>query len=565
MINFTSLTYKNIMSVGNSPITIDLNKAPTTVIGGQNGSGKSTILLAFAYCFFGKFISGIKLAQAINSINKKNLVVEGEFEKHGDKWKVVRGEKPKKFEIYKNGDLLDQYANARDQQKFLEVILGMDYKLFTQVILLNKERYIPFMEMGASDRRKIVEDILGISIFSEMNEVTKTQISEFKRSQANIEKERDVKKAELNGQQNLISQLQQSIETQSAATTEQIKDKKEKLKFKEEQKESLEKELEGLKTEGWDRVKTQLKDFTKLADDFDRQLKDNKKISKFFEDNDTCPTCDQPITEELRAFKVDDAQEKVSEVEKIVSEMMTEVEKVRSQDEYFSDVEQKANQHKSELSNVTYAINNLKTDIESISSKGSNDVDKKKLEEGITTYNDLEDQLESLNERLRSTLEDIESYEDLRSILKDDGVKALIVKEYNAIINKKINEYLASMDFYINMTIDENFKETFHSMGRDTFTYENLSSGQKTRVNIAITLALLEVGSLKNSVVTNILFLDEILEPIDAEGVKDVMTLFKEKLSSKNIFVITQRYDEFENQFQSAIRFKLNSGFTEIM
>lgn len=565
MIEFQSLEYKNIMAVGNSPIKIDLSRSPTTVIGGQNGSGKSTILLAFAYCFFGKVINGMKLGQAINSINKKKLLVTGTFKKNGDDWTVIRGDKPKRFEIYKNGDMIDQYANVRDQQKFLELILGMDYKLFTQVILLNKERYVPFMEMGAADRRKIIEDILGISIFTEMNEVVKAKITEKKREEANVDRDREVKKTELEGQKNLVAQLQTSIAESSKQSEDELKELQAQLDSANDSILRIEDELRKLSTEGWSKVQKQLREYGKLADQFSSKIDDSKRMVKFFESNSHCPTCGQDIDDDLKHKKQCESETKISEVEATISDMMVELQKVKEQDDDFKERDERANELMAEKSNFIFQKKQLEKEIDRVMNRSKRSSEHDKLQECINHRDGLETELETLSERLRVVIDERVMLEELRILLKDDGVKALIVREYNSVMNKKINDYLASMDFYVNMTIDENFKEKFHSMGRDGFTYENLSSGQKMRVNIAITLALLEVAAMKNSVVTNVLFLDEILEPIDAEGIKDIMNLFKDRLASKNIFVITQRFDEFEDQFQSAIKFKLNGGFTELV
>jgi len=544
---------------------LDLDRSPTTVIGGQNGSGKSTMMTALAYCLFGKFLAGIKLAQAINSVNKKNLLTTCTFESKGEEWKVIRGEKPKKFEIYRNGDLVDQYANARDQQKFLELILGMDFKLFTQVVVINKERYIPFMEMGAGDRRKIVEDILGISIFSVMNDVTKQHIKALQQQEANFDRDRQVKLKELEGQQKLITEVQNNIKASSDDLSQQVTEKQDKKQSLEDLAKSIEANMNAINLDGHTKVKKQIKDFEALADQFTKQVTDAKRTAKFFQENDHCPTCEQSITAELKEKKGTESDEKALEVQVIIGELMGELEEVAAKNKEFEQASELWSQLNQKLQTTQFQISSLESDISHLLSRSASSSDSEKLQSYIDIYDDLETSLETISNDLRAVIEKKDLYEQLRVLLKDDGIKALIVREYNQIMNKKINDYLNSMNFYVNLHIDENFNEKFHSMGREDFTYANLSTGQKTRVNIAITLALLEVASVKNSVVTNILCLDELLEPIDAEGVKDVMNLFKEKLPNKNIFVITQRFAEFEDQFQSAIQFKLNNGFTEMV
>ncbi len=564
MIKFTSVEYKNIQSVGNHPIKIQLDGSSTTVIGGQNGTGKSTLMSAIAYALFGKLLSGMKLANSINSVNKKNLLVKVSFTTNGDDWLVVRGEKPKKFEIYRNDELLDQYANARDQQKFLEIILGMDFKLFTQVVILNKERYVPFMEMGAAERRKIVEDILDISIFTEMNDVCKQKIKELQRDEATIDRERDMKNTELQGQQRLVSQITESMKAANEDLQAELDTKKAKLVELIDENDHHHASVENLRSLQDDKIKKQRREFEKLAVEFDQQIKTAKKNAAFFKDNDNCPTCKQGIGDSLKNKMENDANDEIKNINGIVADMMGELEKVVSKEEEYDSRSTEIDSLLSTIRVNDAQMKSLSTDISSLEKRSNNASDKDKLDESVELYHEIENALETLTERSREIIAKREKYEMLRNLLKDDGIKATIVREYNTLINKKINVFLNAMNFYINMKIDENFKETFHAMHKENFSYENLSTGQKARVNLAIWLAFLEVASVKNSVVTNILMLDEILENLDAEGVKDFMALCNDKLSDKNIFVVTQRFDEFQDMFRSSIRFKLNEGFTEI-
>lgn len=565
MINFKSVEYKNYQSVGNHPIKIDLDRSSATIVVGPNGSGKSSFLGALAYGLYGKLLSGMKLSQAINSVNKKALLVKVKFEKHGEDWEVIRGEKPKKFEIYRNDELVDQYANARDQQKFLEIILGMDFKLFTQLAVLNKERYVPFMELGAAERRKVVEDILDINIFSEMNDVCKQHIKDLQREEANIEKEREVTKTKMEGQQKLINEIQDSIASASESVQQDLDEKRQRLYELDEELEQIEASMAAIDTSGHKKVKKQMSEFEKLADDFSRQISNSKKTAKFFEDNDHCPTCEQSIDDELRQKKADESEKETSRIQDIISDMMGELEECSKKNEQFEELANKWSELHTKQNQVSFQRSSIEKDIRNLLDRSESSQDNEKLETNINTYHELEDSLDQSTERYKDTIAKREQYETLRDLLKDDGIKATIVKEYNALMNQKINEYLMSMEFYVNMSIDENFKETFHAMHKEDFSYENLSTGQKCRVNLAILLALMDVASVKNSVVTNILMIDEILEPLDAEGVKHVMNLFKEKLTEKHIFCITQRGEEFNDLFNSRIDFKLNGQFTELV
>lgn len=564
MIRFTRLTYKNFYSIGNHPISIELDRSPTTLIGGENGSGKSAMMSALTYGLFGKMLAGIKIGQAINSINKKNMLITVEFEVRGEEWKVVRGEKPKKFEIYRNDELLDRYANARDQQKFLEVILGMDFKLFTQVVVINKERYVPFMDMGAADRRKIVEDILGISIFSTMNDVTKQKIKSLKQDESNLDRDYAIKQTEIKGQRDLIAQIQKTIDEASSNLQSEIDSKAEQRKDLVDQSAEIESKMEAIDLSGHTKVKQRIREFESLSVDFTKQIKQAEQNLEFYTSNNECPTCSQTIDDELKEDKKQESQQQRDTINKTVTEMLGELEAAQKQNEHFEQLSQQWSDLSQQLQTTTFQISSIDSDIKGLEDKQAKATEDTELDSYIDDYDALEAQLEDIGNQLRQVSNDLEMHERVRELLKDDGIKSLIVQEYNAIINRYVNEYLNAMQFYVNMTIDENFKETFHSMNREGFTYANLSTGQKTRVNIAITLALLEVASIKNSITTNIICLDELLEPIDAVGIKDIMSLFKEKLSSKHVFCITQRFDEFEGQFESAIQFKLEQGFTEI-
>lgn len=564
MPHFTSLEYKNIQSVGNHPIKIQLDRSQNTLIGGPNGSGKSTMLYAFAYGLYGKFPSGTKLADAINSVNKKNLLVTISFTERGEEYTVVRGEKPKKFEIYKNGDPLDQDANARDQQKLLELILGMDYKTFTQIVLLNKERYVPFMEMNAGDRRKIVEDILGISIFSEMNEVTKQRIKENQRLVANTERQIDLKQTELQGQQRLVTQIQDTLTAATKDNEAKIKQLREELAEYESNIDTLNDQLSQLSVDGHEKVKQQKREYEKLALQFDQKINTAKKNSGFFETNDHCPTCGQSIDEELKQQKKHECDQKVDEIQNVVAEMLVELESVVAKNKQFDDIEAERREINNQLNQESYQIKSLKRQINDLAQEKQSTTDTKQLDDAVAKYEEIEGEITDLRKQYEDQAEHGDLLESMRAVLKDDGVKAVIIREYMALMNRKINEYLQAMNFYINMTLDENFKESFGAMHKEKFTMSNLSTGQKMRVNIAIWLALLEVASIKNSVVSNVLLIDEIMEPLDTQGVESVMALFKDKLQDKNIFVVTQRRDEFSPLFYSEILFKQNEGFTEI-
>jgi DNA repair exonuclease SbcCD ATPase subunit len=562
MSNFKTLEYKNIQSVGNHAIKIQLDRSSTTLIGGSNGSGKSTFFYAFTFLLFGKFPSGAKLADVINSVNKKGLEVKGTFTERGDDYMVIRGEKPKKFEIYKNDELIDQTAHSRDYQKLLETIIGMDYKLFTQIVMLNKERYIPFMQMATGDRRKVIEDILDISIFTEMNNIVKAKIKETQQTQANLNRDLQVKNAEMSGQQKLVQQMQESMATQKNSSTQNINEKNQDIDLLKTQIADLQKESDLISIAGHDAIKKQKREFNTISIQFEQKIKTANSDLSFFEKNDHCPTCGQDIEKDLKEQKQHECNEKVNEVQSIIVEMMKELDKVIKQDESFVDLTLAKQTLTDEIKLKTSARQYIERELGKLIEESKNTSNDGELQVSIDLYHSIENEVDVIRGSLNDVLSDASQYEMLRTILKDDGIKSVIIKEYMSLINSKINEYLQAMDFYINMFLDENFKESFGAIHKENFTMNNLSTGQKARVNIAIWLALLEVASIKNSVVSNVIMMDEILENVDAEGVTHVMNLFKDKLADKNIFLVTQRFNEFEDLFRSSIQFKIDQGFT---
>lgn len=563
MIVLKELTYKNIMSVGNHPMKVRLDQANTTVVGGRNGSGKSTIFLSLVYCLYGKVLNGMKIAQVINTINQKNLFTTVEFERNGEEWRVERGEKPKKFDIYRNGEKLDKYANVRDQQKFLDLILGVDFKTFVQLIVINKERYVPFMDMGAPERRKIIEDTLGISVFRFMNDILKDELSESKRVYTNLEKDRSLKQAELKGTQNLIKELQTELDKAEAQSEEYVNSLKDELNVLDAKIKNKQDELDELSTEGWDKTKKRLNELGKLSIQFEAKITSSKKTINFFKENDNCPTCKQELSSDLVDYVINEETVKIDKVNSTVKDMMGMVEELSKKNTEYESINDKYSQLTNELNQLIYEKNSVDKAIKHALEASNLDSKRQTLETYINTYTKEESLLEALTEEMNVAHEEHQSKEMLKETLKDDGVKSFIVNEYLNVINKKINEYLNAMEFYLNIKLDENFNESFHSMNREGLTYENLSSGQKMRVNLAITLALLEVSAIRNGISINIMCLDELLEPIDKEGVIDVMNLFKQQMKDKNIFVVTQRFDEFEDLFDTSLRFVLNNGFTE--
>lgn len=559
ILKFKSLYYKNLQSVGEMGITIDLDRHPTTLIGGDNGSGKSNMLEALSYCLFGKTMKKLKLEKIINSVNKKGLVTSVVFETRGKEYTILRGQKPNKFEIWEDGNQLDKDATASEQQKRLESIIGMDYKLFVQIVVLNTERYTPFMELAAADRRHVVENILDIGVFAEMNRLAKDKIKSLGLEIDDLEYRRGILKEKINSQDKLIEQAKEANENWRTDIQEMIDgwvnqknnhlinldDVKEKMKDHE-GKVYEPPEIEGVNGK-----------LHAIVSDAERIKKD----VKFFEDHDTCPTCDQHIEKHGRQCRIEDGNEEIDGLRSQAKELVAEKKRLEKERDEVLAAKNELNELVREYKSLNQEIKNCDVQIERLQDK-MNEKTEDKTDEYVEKRRELASELDEAERRMNTLLDQKASYTQAQKALKDDGIKAEIVREYIDYINQKLNEYLQEMGFFINIMLDENFNESVTSINRDGFVYENFSKGQRCRINLAIWLALLEVASVKNSVVTNVLFLDEVLENLDADGVQLFMKLVDEKMSHKNIFVITQRFEEFKDYFRSDIRFRLDNGFT---
>jgi DNA repair exonuclease SbcCD ATPase subunit len=567
MIKLKTVEYKNLQAVGNHPIKIQLDRWPTTMLAGHNGSGKSTVLESLAYGFFNKPLKKIKLAGLINSTNQKGLLVTIEFDKGGNSYKVVRGQKPNIFEIWVNDELQDQSASARDYQAKLEYILGMDYKLFTQVVVLNKVKYVPFMDLDAGDRRKVVEDLLNISVFSYMNGIVKEDAKAAASSVSDITWKREQLANKIASTKQLIVEAESKDSSLGSMIVAAIEEKQNQMKEYEgsvqritaavEEQHNIRSKVDKERKKGneCDKVKATL----------EYKIKEHAKALSFFTDNTVCPTCSQSISNETineKKHECDTAiatlRSNIAKVEELYPAITKEL---KQQEEALQAVTAQV----AELSLASSQLDRLRADVVKLKAKLLTTKQESKTDEYKTALLNYENEYAKLTDELDEAIKLNDRYNICKDLLKDTGIKASIISDYIEFINTKVNDYLQAMEFHICIRLDENFNETIGSINKKGFTYDNLSTGQQTRVNMAIWLALLEVASIKNSVVTNVLFLDEILEALDVEGVSMFMGLVREKLPHKNVFVVTQRQEEFADYFKSEIKFKLNQGFTEML
>ena len=570
MILFQKVRWKNILSTGNVFTEIDLTRSPNTLIIGHNGAGKSTILDALCFGLFGKPFRKINKPNILNSINNREGVVEIELNIGRKAYKIVRGLKPNIFEIYVDGVLLNQDAAARDYQEVLEKnILKLNYKSFTQVVILGSASFVPFMQLSAADRRTIIEDLLDINIFSSMNGLVKEHVFTLKD---------DISKSK-----NSIELIEHKIELQKANIDEhkkhndaEIERKKDEIKKSEDDIESLNKDIvlilkhvEVLQSKITDEASTQKKSAKLLAleSKLESKLKKIDKEVTFYEQNDNCPTCKQHIDDTFRSGELDRNNQAKGEVRTGLAEIQKQFEetskRIQEIDKIIKHVQSHNNEvikHNSTISAVNKYIAKLNQEILLLSNRKDN------LEEENQKLKDLKTDLIMQQESLQERLIEKQYYDYASSLLKDGGIKTKIIKQYLPIMNKLINKYLTAMDFFVNFNIDENFEETIKSRHRDEFTYANFSEGEKMRIDLALLFTWRQIAKLKNSTNTNLLILDEVFDSsLDGVGTEEFLKLIHEMGVDTNVFVISHKGDQLFDKFRSIIRFEKKNNFSRIV
>lgn len=569
MILFQKIKWKNLLSTGNQYTEVILNKDQTTLIIGTNGAGKSTVLDALCFVLYGKAFRKINKNQLINTTNEKGTVVEIEFNVNGTEWKVVRGIKPNNFEIYKDNEFLDQSHSAIDQQKWLEQnVLKMNYKSFTQIIILGSSSFVPFMQLPSSSRREVVEELLDIKIFSSMNSLIKERIRSHKEEIRTFELSKTSVKDKISMQERFIEE----VETTSKSN---IKDKEDKIKsILNEENDlmndniKLSEELDDFERaiQVYTGASDKLKKLGNIKGKLSQKVSTITKEHKFFTENTVCPTCTQEIEEEFRINKIDDAQNKAKELQS----GFIELEKAINDEE---DRERQFNSLTKEILTLTHGISKNNTQIAGYQ-KQIRDLESEiqRVTEQLANRNTEHDKLAELKQKLKSTQdklsekrEDIFYHDFTYGLLKDGGVKSKIIKKYLPLINQQVNKYLQMMDFYINFKLDEEFNETIQSPIHDDFSYSSFSEGEKMRIDLALLFTWREVARFKNSVNTNLLIMDEVFDSsLDGMGTDEFLKIIRFVIKDANIFVISHK-GGLEDKFQSVIRYEKIKGFSTIV
>ena len=569
MITFKTLSWKNFLSTGNHKTTIDFTSHNNTLISGENGAGKSTMLDALTFSLFGKSFRGINIPQLVNSINEKECEVEINFKLGSDDYRVFRSLKPKKFEIYKNGDLLDQDAKAKDYQKILEEqILKMSYKSFCQVVILGSSNYVPFMQLSASDRRLVVENLLDIDVFSVMNTLVRARLQMTKEYVKDIDTKIEITK-------NKVDDKQKLIETLEKKSSDSVEEYQKEIEQSRDTVETLNAEIKELRNEICKMIQT-VKDrdsepkslikMESLESQLKTKIKTITKNAKFYEENDTCPTCKQNIQEHHKKNVWDEMQKEQEEIETAISELGEKIEnsekrltEINLVLEKIRGLEGNISTKESEISASNQYIDKMQRSIESVSTEGT------EIQEAKDQLSQFIGEGKGHVEKRKDLIED-RHYLDIASVLlKDSGIKSKIIKHYLPIMNKLINKYLTDMDFFCQFNLDENFNETIKSRHRDEFSYHSFSEGERLRIDLSLLLAWREIARLKNSVNCNLLILDEVFDSsLDAVGTEEFLKLLTSFGSRANIFVISHKSDTMTDKFQNHIVFEKKNNFSRI-
>lgn len=568
MIHFKNVRYKNFLSTGNVFTQISIDKNPTTLIVGENGAGKSTFLDAITFSLFGKPFRNINKPQLVNSINEKDCLVEIEFEIAKKEYKIVRGIKPNIFEIYCDGVLLNQDAKAKDYQDMLEkIILKMNYKSFTQIVILGSTNFTPFMQLAAGERRAVIEDLLDIQIFSAMNQIVKSKVHDLKDEGAKLKIQIDTTREKIDLHKRHLDELKKNNKEIIDAKKTEITQSQEQIANIQVDVAVLEDKIETLLTSITDDETStkKLSKFTQLEAKIENNIGKLEKDIEFYSVNSTCPTCDQSINN--KDEKVTSCNHKITELNDGLAKLKKESDAVTERIKEIKNIQKEIQKLQQELTGkntsalqTTKYIRKLEKEVYDLQNKPAMSDDFKAQSKQL--LNDLQ----RYNEARKEVSEQSQHYDIVSQLLKDGGIKSKIIKQYVPVINKLVNKYLAAMDFFVNFTIDEEFKETIKSRHRDDFSYENFSEGEKKRIDLALLFTWRAVAKLKNSVNTNLLIFDEVFDgSLDVNGTEEFMKLINMFNENTNIFVITHKTDQMVDKFKHTIRFNKVKNFSQMV
>ena len=569
VILFKTLSWRNFLSTGNYKTTLDLTRHENTLVSGDNGAGKSTMLDALTFSLFGKSFRGINIPQLPNSINEKNCEVEITFVIGKDEYHIIRCLKPKRFEIYKNGDLLPQDSKSKDYQKILEEqILKMTYKSFCQVVILGSSNYIPFMQLTAADRRSVVENLLDIDVFSVMNALVKTRINLVREYIKDTDHKIELTRSKTEDKKKLIDTLEKKSSDSVDNYTNEIKTSLSQIEELTIERDELQKLItENL--ESIEDIESTPKELLKTESNQEQLKSKIKTIDsnlKFYDENDTCPSCKQNIeVHHKNCILKEQGEERNNHVSRM-NELLTDIEqmeerlsKINSVVEDVRLLEKNVSEKQSKVGGITQYISKMEYERDSLLTEGT------EVSVAKDEFNTLINEGSGYVENRKNLIEDQHYYKIATGILKDSGIKAKIIKHYLPVMNKLINKYLVELDFFCQFNLDENFNETIKSRHRDEFTYHSFSEGERLRIDLSLLLSWREIARLKNSVSCNLLILDEVFDSsLDSVGTEEFLKLLVTFGTRANIFVISHKSDSMTDKFQNHIVFEKKNNFSRI-
>jgi len=569
MIIFKTITWQNFLSTGQHPTTVNLNNSSTTLIVGTNGAGKSTILDALTFSLYGKSFRKINKGQLVNSVNDKGCLVNIEFSVNNTDWKVERGIKPNIFKIYRNGEELNQSHSAIDQQKWLEQnILKMNYKSFTQIVILGSSTFVPFMQLPVSSRREVVEDLLDIKIFSSMNEIIRTKIRMIRDEVKTLELKKESVKDKVDMQKDFIKKIENQSKEDIDSKLNTIDSIN--LEIEKAFQWGLDKDLElnniREQVTKFEDSGSRLREFGSIKGKMSQKISTIVNEHKFFTDNTVCPTCDQSIEESFRVNRIRDSQNKAEELRKGFDDLQKAIKDEELRESQFKQLSKELSNllngistNNAQITGHQRQVKRLESEVQTITSQ---------IENRNTEHEKLETFRESLQEtydRLAERKEKVTYYDFIHTLLKDGGVKGKIINKYLPLINRQVNRYLQMMDFYINFKLDEEFNESIETPIHEDFTYASFSEGEKMRVDLSLLFTWREIARLKNSVNTNLLIMDEVFDSsLDGFGTDEFLKIIRYVIKDANIFVISHKTG-MEDKFDEVIKFEKVKGFSKML
>lgn len=570
MIVFKKLRFKNFLSTGDKWTEINLDSHSSTLIVGQNGAGKSTMLDALSFALFGKPHRNINKPQLVNSINNKACLVEVVFQIGSSMFKVVRGIKPQVFEIWKNNEMINQDSHSKEYQKILEQnIIKLNHKSFHQIVVLGSSSFIPFMQLSAQHRRDVIEDLLDINVFSKMNTLIKEKNSVLKESLKDNQYQLDLLKNQIESQKKYIRDINQMNEDEINNKKTLIAQYEDEIVELTTENSKLSAEIEKYQStiiDDLSKVKTKREDLVNYRTQFTTNAKTVVSHAKFYDENDTCPTCTQHIDDDLRAKKLSESKSKAAELQSAIKmaneniasiditidELTTSLEEMRSHGSTI-------NSNNSNITRIQSAINSLKDDIVRLTAReGDLGSANSELAEMVEKKNEMTENRLKLNEEY--------SYNAVMAeMLKDTGIKTKVIKQYVPVINQLVNQYLQILDFFVHFNLDESFQETIKSRHRDAFSYDSFSEGEKQRIDLALLFTWRQIAKMKNSVATNLLILDETFDSsLDHDGVENLMKILYTLSDDSNVFVISHKGEILEGKFENKLEFYKEKNFSRM-